>query len=164
MKTIRYNFLIAALISASLTSVASAGQTFTLKGESPTGTKLQSVDAHASLPFDKRYFELTEAQRSTYRARFDSISADQIPPFPRNGLRDVYRPLIDANEKGLSGYLQVDVQVNAQGEVEDLTVLESPSNQLALASEKILRNTKFDPGYCAGEPCKMTFPVQIKYR
>jgi hypothetical protein len=164
MKTNKALSLIVVTIGFGLTTAAYAGQTYTLKGESPTGTRLQSVDAHANVPFDKRYYELTESQRESYRARFDSIGATQVPPFPRNGLQDVYRPLIDANEKGVRGVLNVDVVVDEQGRVAKLNVIDAPNNQLAAASAKILRNTQFDPGYCAGEPCKMTFPVQITYR
>ena len=164
MKTIKTLSLIALFISGGLTTAANAGQTFTLKGETQSGARQQSVDAHASVPFNKRYYEFTEAQRELYRARFDSISATQVPPFPRNGLQDVYRPLMDANERGARGFLNVNVEIDARGQVSNLTVLDAPNKQLAAASAEILRNTKFDPGYCAGEPCKMTFPVQINYR
>lgn len=164
MKTKRLHLVIAMITSVGLSAAATAGQTFTLKGDTQTGSRLQSVDAHASLPFDKRYYELTDQQRDSYRSRFDAISVNQVPPFPRNGLQDVYRPLIDANEKGLRGLLNVNVTINKLGQVEDLEVLSSPSNQLAEASAEALRNMQFDPGYCAGEPCKMTLPIQINYR
>ncbi len=164
MKTTRFTWLISVLIGLGLSSAANAGKTYTLKGDAPTGTLLQSIDARSQLPFDKRYFELTDEQRTMYRARFDSISASQVPPFPRNGLREVYRPLIDANKKGARGVLTVNVKVNKSGQVEDLTVINSPNSQLADASERILRNMQFDPAYCAGEPCAMNFPVEINYQ
>lgn len=165
MKNNRLHLVIAAIISVGLSTTAIAGQTFTLKGNnSPTGTRLPSISAHASLPFDKRYYELTQIQRDIYRSKFDSIGVNQVPPFPRNGLKDVYRPLIDANDKGLRGLLNVNVTINKRGEVVDLVVIDSPSNKLAKASAEVIRNTQFDPGYCAGEPCKMTLPIQINYR
>ena len=164
MKTKLLHLVITAIMSVGLSATAIGGQIFSLKGNSPTGTRLQSVDAQASIPFDKRYYELTELQRDAYRSRFDSISANQIPPFPRNGLQDVYRPLINANEKGVRGLLNVTVTINELGKVEELLIIDSPNNQLAKASAEVLRNTQFDPGFCAGEPCKMTLPIQINYR
>lgn len=164
MKPNKKHLLIAAIIGVGLNSAAFAGNTYNLRGDAPSGTKLQPVYAKAALPFDKRYFELTDEQRAQFRARFDSISASQVPPFPRNGLQDLYKPLIDANEKGESGVLQLNVVVNAQGQVEATTVVNAPSKQLAEASVVALRGMEFDPGYCAGEPCEMTFPVQINYR
>ena len=164
MKLTKTLALFAVVISFGLTTLANAGQTFTLKGTAPAGARLHSINAHANLPFDKRYYELTQEQRDLYRARFDSISATQIPPFPRNGLQAVYKPLMDANLRGVRGQLNVNVEIDASGQVSGFTVLNAPSKQLAKMSEKILRSTQFDPGYCAGEPCKMTFPVQISYR
>lgn len=164
MKTIKFSTLIALTFSCGLTAAANAGQTFTLKGDTSAGARSQSVGAHASVPFDKHYYELTDSQRELYRARFDSISATQVPPFPKNGLQSVYGPLMDANERGVTGTLKLNVEVNERGQISNLTVIDAPSSHLATASAKALRNTKFDPGYCAGQPCKMTFPVQVTYR
>ena len=164
MKTIKTLSFIALTFSCGLIAVAQAGQTYTLKGDSQAGARLHTVNAHANVPFDKHYYELTRSQREIYRARFDSISATQVPPFPRNGLQAVYGPLMDANERGVRGKLKLNLEVNEQGQVANLTVVDAPNKQLAAASVKALRDTKFDPGYCAGEPCKMTFPVQITYQ
>jgi hypothetical protein len=163
MKTKQFTAMIGTVIGLSLSVSAFAGQQYALKGDTPTGTRLQQIDATAALPFDKQYFELTEQQRDTYRARFSGIESDQVPPFPRNGLQEVYRPLIDANNNGVSGQLSLQVVINELGQVEDLTVLNAPNANVAEKSAAAIRNTQFEPGYCAGAPCKMTLPVQIKY-
>ena len=163
MKSTKLIVMIGTIIGLGLSTTAFSAQQFALKGETPTGTRLQQIDATASLPFDKRYFELTEQQRADYRARFSGIQQDEVPPFPRNGLQEVYRPLIDANKNGVSGQLTLNVVVNELGQVEDLKVLDAPNSQVADDSAEVLRKTQFEPAYCAGAPCKMTFPVQIKY-
>lgn len=163
MKSTKLTMMIGTIIGLSLSTSAFSAQQFALKGETPTGTRLQQIDATAALPFDKRYFELTEQQRTDYRARFSGIQQDQVPPFPRNGLQEVYRPLIDANKNGVSGQLKLDVVINELGQVEELNVVNAPNAQIAEDSAEALRKTQFEPAYCAGAPCKMTFPVQIKY-
>lgn len=163
MKTTGLTMLIGMIISLGLTASAFAAQKYTLKGDTPTGTRLQQIDAIAKLPFDKKYFQLTAPQREAYRARFIGIAKDQVPPFPRNGLQDIYRPLIDANHSGASGQLRINVVVNEQGEVEEMEVLNAPNARIAEASKAAIRKTVFDPAYCAGAPCKMMVPVQIKY-
>lgn len=168
MKTNRQNRLIAGLMSIglcmTLSATASAGHSYTLKGEAPTGTLIKSPLAKANVPFNKHYYELSESERDSYRARFDSLESNQVPPFPRNGLRDVYRPLIEANELGKPGRLNINLDINEQGQVENIQLIDAPSKELAAASEKILRSMQFNPAYCAGDPCSMTFPIKITYK
>jgi len=137
---------------------------YTLKSAAPTGTKIQSVDAKSVIPFDKRYFELSDSEKEIFRAKFKNISSTEIPPFPRSGLKAIYKPLIE-QFKNLSaqGSLSLTVMVDENGRVTDFTVLQSPTRRLTKASQKILQNTLFDPAFCAGEPCDMEFPVTINY-
>jgi TonB family protein len=137
---------------------------YVLKSAAPTGTKIQPIDARSVIPFDKRYFELSDSEKEIFRAKFENISSTEIPPFPRSGLKAIYKPLIE-QFKNLSahGSLSLKVRVDENGRVTDFTVLQSPTKRLTRASQKILQNTLFDPAFCEGEPCEMDFPVTIEY-
>lgn len=156
--------IIVGLLALGLTTSALASQTYTLKGAPVSGSQFDTVLGKGSLPFDKRYFELSESERSNFRARFSAIDNTQIPPFPRDGLGAVYRPLIEANEVGAKGKLNVMLEINERGQVEELTIVNAPNTYLANATYKALKKTKFEPAYCAGEPCKMEFPVQVTFK
>lgn len=142
---------------------AYAGQQYKLKGDAPTGTLIPTVEAVGTIPFDKRYVELDKQQREQFRARFGEIANSVVPPFPRNGMQDVYRPLIEANDRAARGTLSVNVLVDEHGQVTDLEVVDSPSPRLSSATQSALRDTQFDPAICDGAPCAMEFPVQIKF-
>jgi hypothetical protein len=153
-------------IALAITSIANASVEkayYTLKSAAPTGTKIQSIDAKSAIPFDKRYFELSKSEKEIFRSKFENISSTEIPPFPRSGLKAIYKPLIEQFKiLSVRGSLSLQVMVDENGQVTDFTVLQSPTSRLSKASEKILKNTLFDPAFCAGEPCKMGFPVTIK--
>jgi len=154
---------LALVCTAGSLATASAAQKYTLKGAAPTGTFIKTIDATSSIPFDKKYFELTQEQRTAFRARFDNIGLNQIPPFPVNGMKELYRPLIDANDTAAKGTLSLSVVVDESGQVSDLKVLNAPNERVAQSSAAALRKAKFTPAYCEGAPCKMSFPVQIKF-
>lgn len=157
--------LLAAFGTVSVANAATSSHQYSLKGDAPTGTKLQSTIATSAVPFDKRYFELNDSEKATFRAQYDQLATTVIPPFPRAGMQAIYKPIIEAQQKSTSrGNLSLKVVVDENGRVEDLSVAESPNRHLAKASADILRRTQFDPAFCAGVPCKMEFPVEIKFQ
>jgi outer membrane biosynthesis protein TonB len=146
--------------------IASAETTqYQLKGSAPTGTKITPIDATSSIPFDKQYFEFSASERAAFRSRFDQISKNDIPPFPRHGMQSIYKPILAEHKKiAQSGKLSVLATVDKTGRVTQLSVVASPNKRLAKASAAVLQDTWFSPAFCNGEPCEMTFPVELTFQ
>ena len=165
MKTIRFHaLLITACLSFSIATAAASQKQYTLKGDAPTGTLIKTTDLTSSLPLNKRYFQLDDTEKSIYRSKYQSLSSSVIPPFPSKGLGSIYQPIVQEHKKSArKGTLLVTAVVDKNGQVESLSVHKSPSRHLAKASAAVLRNTQFDPAFCAGEPCKMEFPLRVEF-
>lgn len=170
MKSVRKLVLLPALFGSIIVAsagIASAATTtlYQLKGNAPTGTKIASIDATSSIPFDKQYFEFSASERESFRSRFAQISKHDVPPFPRLGMQSIYKPILAEHKKtAKSGKLSVMATVDKTGRVSQLSVVESPNKSLAKVSAAVLRDTKFNPAFCDGEPCEMTFPVELTFQ
>lgn len=169
MKSVQKLVLLPALFTSIViasTGIASAATTqYQLKGNAPSGTKIASIDATSSIPFDKQYFEFSASERESFRARFTQISKHDVPPFPRHGMQSIYKPILAEHKKAAkTGKLSMLATVDKTGRVTQLSVVESPNKQLAKVSEAVLRNTKFSPAFCDGEPCEMSFPVELTFK
>jgi len=152
---------IVVLITLSSNAFASTKQ-YRLMGEAPFGTRIRSVDATSPIPFNKRYVELSDEQQELFRSRYQNLSENVQPPFPIKGLRAIYRPILKKN-KSLAdkGTLSLSIFVDESGLVESLTVVESPSIEMQKYVSEVLRDVKFEPAICAGDPCDMEFPVEL---
>ena len=169
MKSVQKLVLLPALLTSIIvasTGIAAAATTqYQLKGNAPTGTKIASIDATSSIPFDKQYFEFSASERESFRSRFDQIANNDIPPFPRHGMQSIYKPILAEHKKtSKSGKLSVMATVDKTGRVTQLSVVESPNNRLAKVSAAVLRDTQFRPAFCDGEPCEMSFPVELTFQ
>ena len=157
--------LFGTIVIASAGIASAANTQYQLKGNAPTGTKIASVDATSSIPFDKQYFEFSASERESFRSRFDQISKSDVPPFPRHGMQSIYKPILAEYKKtAKSGKLSIMATVDKTGRVTQLSVVESPNKSLAKVSAAVLRDTKFNPAFCDGEPCEMSFPVELTFQ
>ncbi|RBP49901.1 hypothetical protein [Arenicella xantha] len=128
-------------------------------GTAPKGSKMRPVEATSYIPFNKDYTELSDRQKKIYRADFEGLQANQIPPFPKGGTREIYGPLIKGHARiGGGGELLLFANIDKKGTVQKVTVYRSPSEQLAELATTVMFNVKFNPATCAGEPCAMEFP------
>lgn len=104
MKSVHKLVLLPALVVSIVVATtgiayAATGQ-YQLKGSgAPTGTKIASVNATSSIPFDKQYYEFSANEREAFRSRFDQISKHDIPPFPRHGMQSIYKPILAEHKK-----------------------------------------------------------------
>ena len=156
---------LASLLTIASASAASSQSSYHLRGEPPSGSKIPSVAATAPLPFDTRYVALSASHKALIKSAYESMGSNDTPPFPRRGLKQVYQPVIDANNNiGATGDLVLIADVNQYGFVETITVKTSPAQNLTVKAEEALRNTRFDPATCNGQPCRMTFPVKISFQ
>ena len=161
------------LAIASLVFVCSAaalaggsGGSFGVKDSSPpTGSNLRRNIVEGDLPFDKRYDELTPAQRELFKSRYEPMGADDEPPFPVDGLG----PLMLALQKGavrydVRGTLDMSVMIGPDGAPIAVSAYETPGDErFTKFAATILMVQKYKPAVCGGRPCQMAFPVQVTF-
>ncbi len=152
------------LMLLSANAAANINKTYTLKGDAPTGTLIRPIVATSSISFNKRFAALNEAEQNLFKAQYKEIGLNDTPPFPKSGLKSIYRPIVKANKTiNATGSLHLTATVNANGFVESVSVLNSPDVKLAAAAEEILLSTRFDAANCNGTACKMSFPFEITF-
>ena len=156
--------LVSCVLGFSAVNSFAGQERFRLVGDAPTGSLIRSTDLISPIPLDKRYYELSAEQKNKVRGLFSSLSSNQIPPFPVGGMKAIYKPIIAEHKKrAKGGTLSLLATVNENGRVESLSVAQSPTKKMAEVSAAVLNNIQFDPAFCAGEPCKMEFPIEIKF-
>lgn len=150
-------------VLAMISFTASAGnKAYTLKGDSLSGSKIRSVAATSSIPFNKSYVELSDEQQAIFNKRFQDLSANEQPPFPKQGLRSIYEPILHKN-KSLedTGVLSLAILVDEKGRVDNVSVVETTSPELEKFAVEALAGVKFEPAVCNGVSCSMEFPVKV---
>ncbi len=153
------------LVIFSATAVVQAKQ-YTIYGDKKPGTKFRHVEATSEIPFNKSYKKLSAEEKAIFRElNYESLADHETPPFPKKGLRELYKPIIKGhNVIADEGNLFLVAMVDQTGKVENVGVYESPSDEMTSYATAVLFNIKFDPATCNGEPCKMEFPFQFKLR
>ena len=165
LKFLLSSLSIATLVLASGLAQSSTSKVYYLKGAPQTGSNIPSIIASSEIPFNKSYKNLSDEQQSIFKKKFDDLNVNDTPPFPKRGLKKIYRPIVKANKYiNAQGSLQLMANVNANGFVESVKVISSPSEKLSAAAEKVLLSTKFDPASCDGTACEMAFPFEISFK
>lgn len=165
MRTLKTVLFSAVLIISASSAHASLGlKQYYLKGDAVTGTRLQSIEATSSVPFHKRYEELSLKQQNLVKAKFDNLGVNDIPPFPLKGLKSVYQPIVKANKKFPgSESIKVMLQITSEGDVKNVQVKNSQNRNLIRYLEKSLSKVDFEAAQCNGAACDMQFPVEISF-
>lgn len=127
-----------------------------------TGSNIRRNIVTGSIPFDKRYDELTPEQQALFKSQYQRLGPHDEPPFPANGLGRVYRAIsVAQNVLLVQGTVSVFVEVNPKGEPESVSVFEAPDPKIARAVASILMLEQYKPALCDGTPCRMGFPVRV---
>ncbi len=160
-KTISITALVIAATLATSVTQASTSE-FRLMSKMPGGSKLLKVDATSPVPFNKSYFELTKQQQDLFKAQFSELASSDRPPYPAKGLRAIYQPILKQNKSLANhGVLNMAIAVDENGNVDGVSVIETPSPELQRYATRAVKNIKFNPANCAGQPCAMNFPVRL---
>lgn len=142
-----------------------AKDTYRIMGDPAAGSKFRPVEVESGIPFDKRYSELTDAQKDLFRANYGVLKKTEHPPFPVKGMESIYKPLIKAHTKvSRGGTLFAVAMVDEKGKVANVAVYESPADAMTEMAQAVLLSTEFDPAVCDGNPCQMEFPFEFKLR
>lgn len=157
--------IVSLLLIVALTGGVAEAKVYKLLGKPTLGSKVKPVEATSEIPFDKEYRQLTPGQKEIYRAQWEGLGPDDIPPFPKKGTKSIYEPLIKGHEKiSRSGMLRFVAQIDEKGNVTEMAVYESPHKEITDLAMSVMFHAKFKAATCAGKPCKMDFPFEFKLR
>lgn len=119
----------------------------------------------SSIPINRPYEGLTEAERERVRGWYESMPVTEEPPFPREGLKPILDALLKAQQRLLvTGDLFLIASVDPTGTVTSVKAIGSPSPEMVKFAASVLLLTKFKPAVCDGSPCAMEFPLRQSFR
>ena len=152
------------LVSFATASVA-ATHKYKIRGDAEGGTKFRPVEVSSPIPFDKSYSEMSEEEQNIFRENYGVLAANEVPPFPSEGMGAIYRPIIKAHRDiARAGKLFLVAMIDESGKVENVSVYESPHPSMTKYASTVLFNTKFDAAVCGQSTCKMEFPFEMDLR
>jgi len=116
------------------------------------------------IPVKRRYDQLTPEQKAVVHSWYEHLGPGDEPPFPADGLA----PVFDAIQRGqrklmVRGDLEMVVTVGPDGKATEVQVMKSPSQEMTQFAGSVLLLTKYKPAVCKGKPCKMQFPVSLRF-
>ncbi|WUR15533.1 hypothetical protein E7V67_010660 [[Empedobacter] haloabium] len=150
-----------AIIAAALAlagSAAAEDATYAFRDQPRTGSHIRRNVAFAQIPFDKRYADLSDAQKSVLRAGYERMDANDEPPFPVNGLSPMFRALARLEKSDIRpGPIKAAVSVDQAGQPLTVRILAAPSEYLGDYVARLLLLERYKPALCGGQPCGQDF-------
>jgi len=156
----KHSLIICALLG--LSSAANAQDTdpsHRLMSERPEiGSNMLHQVGKSRINIYKKYEDLSDADKALLRAPYGDMQANDEPPFPLYGLAPVLKKLARMNlRRENEGNVRLLVLIDTNGEAESVRFLQFPTLDTAKAVASILVSTKYKPGRCDGNPCKMDY-------
>ena len=146
-------------VSMPVNSVSAAeDERFFLKAnESDTATEY-------SLPFDKGWSELSQAQQAKMRRAYRLLHPDDEPPYPEHGIGAVTEIMRQWQSLALvDSSLIFHVLVDASGNPKSVTFISSPYPKMNELTMLLVARMKFKPAMCGGVPCEMKYPFCFSF-
>lgn len=157
----------AALISPLSATAQAPPPEYEIKFDRPrTGSliRLHAVRT-TGLPINLTYQQLSPEQRAAVHSWYENIAPRDEPPFPAEGTKPIHDAIRQGQAKLLvTGELFLIATVEPTGEVSAVTAIGSPSPEMTKFAATILMLTQFKPAVCAGQPCRMDFPLRYEFR
>ena len=144
----------------------SSAPEYVIREDQPrTGSHIRRDEvAGSTIPLNKRYYELSAAERETLNQGYEPMERGDEPPFPAEGLRPIYDAIRKAQKKLLvEGNLFLVADVGADGKVTQVSVFDSPSEKMTSFAGSVLLMTAFKPALCGGKACKMQYPFRMTF-
>lgn len=151
---------------ASGTDSAPPPAQYAIKAERPvTGSHIRRDAMRSSgVAINRRYEQLTPEERARWESQYEAIAPGDEPPFPAEGLKALYEPLTQANDRVRAlGELRLVASVAADGTVQEVRTLATPDPRLSQFAAQLMLITPFKPARCQGQPCAMEFPLQLRF-
>lgn len=154
---------LAALMLPQLQAIAD--DSHTLKGDAPTGSYIpRAVAKSSAFSLDKKYDELSEAEKKVVREMYENLPDTDEPPYPLNGLKPIVKQIRDLQQALLTtGWLSLDVMIDSTGAPQSVSVYKSPDKEMTQYVAVALMNAKYKPGKCSGVPCKMAYRFDFDF-
>lgn len=112
--------------------------------------------------FSANWQGLSNEQRSTVREQHSDLGPQDEPPYPARGMGQLHESLrFAAQQLRTPGRLRMSARVDGSGQVEAVTVHDSPSPALKQNAAAVVYRTTFKGGVCAGQPCTMELPIDV---
>ncbi|MGH8863469.1 MAG: energy transducer TonB [Burkholderiales bacterium] len=139
---------------------------YVIRDDAPrTGSILRHRQAAKfPIPVNRSYDKLTPEQKAVVHSWYEHMELGDEPPFPADGLV----PLYDAIQRGqrklmVRGELEMAVTVGPDGKATEVHVMKSPSPEMTQFVGSVLLLTKYKPAVCKGLPCRMQFPLSLRF-
>jgi hypothetical protein len=146
------------------TCLAQAADYAMKEPEARTGTMLRRDIARVSIPFDKTYAELSDADKGRLRGLYERMAEDDEPPFPLRGYGTLMRAMAAVQRKlRVEGMVDMGVVVGPDGRASEVKVYGSPDPQLTTIVANVLMLEKYKPALCRGLPCTQEFPFRTSF-
>ena len=131
-----------------------------------TGTSIKrKIVAGGTVPINQTYAQLAEEHRAYYRSFYNNMPVTDEPPFPKEGLISIFKPLTKVQGTLRSqGEVEMYVKVDASGQPLSVSVYKTPDLKTTEEIAKILMLIEYKPAICSGRPCVMEFPLIIQLR
>lgn len=156
--------LIVAALFFGLGTASAGDDGFILIADEALGSHVREELGVFPVPLDKAYHEMEERYQKIIRADYGDMSADIQPPFPRLGLQELYRPLLQANRRYRDkGELMAIATVDKKGKVANVSLYKTPSPRLGKLAGQLIMLTKFEPGKCGGKVCNGEFLLALDF-
>jgi hypothetical protein len=130
-----------------------------------TGTVLRRPQGQGfPIPVKRRYEQLTPEQKAIVHSWYEHLEPGDEPPYPADGLAPMYDAIRRGQQKLVArGELEMAVTVGADGKAIEVQVMKSPSPEMTQFAGTVLLLTKYKPAICKGQPCRMQFPVLLRF-
>jgi hypothetical protein len=140
-------------------------QEYRMKEDDPrTGTLLKRDNTRLSLPPEKTYAELSDADKARLRGMYENMAPDDEPPYPARGYRGLMRAMAAVQEKlQVVGSVDMGVMVGRDGRASEVKVYGSSDPQLTTVVANVLVLEKYKPALCHGVPCAQEFPFRMQF-
>lgn len=152
-------FLLSLLCLTACSVFAADGDFSYRQGDDPAPRLL------SPLPFDKKFEQLGESDKTRLRALHPGLAADCEPPFPQDGLAPIFEQLTRYQSRSgidAAGRMAFEVDVDKAGAVTAVAITATPSPRLDKMADYILRDTAFKPARCKGEATAMKYRLAFE--
>lgn len=130
-----------------------------------TGSSIRTNMASASLPLDVSYSDFTPEQKASWKSQYQSMPADDEPPYPLTGPKTVMKAVLKAVQRtGYDGEIEAIVVVRDDGTPDSVSVIKAPTDKLGKFVAQALMVEKYKPAVCGGKPCAMEYPFKMTVR
>jgi hypothetical protein len=128
----------------------------------------QSTVENLPVPSDLPYAKLSLEQKRAYkRGNYGPMEDEDEPPFPVDGLQQIFLAIAKAQSKVLVDQdLTLILNIDSTGTPTDVTTSGSSSEIKELASHiaNVVMREKFKPAVCGGKPCAMPVYFNLAFK